>query len=217
MTATTISPRLVTALDAAWSRIRELHPDVPEVVITMASGSAMTRRSAGRLLGHFAAARWQRGDDQLPELFVSGEGLDRGAQGVLGVLLHEAAHGLAHARGIKDTSRQGRYHTARFRDLAAELGLAVAYDKRVGWSDDSVTDVAAAAYRGVLRRLDAAIVAYRHAEPRGGRAGRASNNNYVPAECACPRKIRVAETVLALGPITCGVCGTDFEAADPGI
>jgi hypothetical protein len=31
---------------------------------------------------------------------------------VLGTLLHEAAHGLAQARSIQDTSRQGRYHTA---------------------------------------------------------------------------------------------------------
>jgi hypothetical protein len=31
---------------------------------------------------------------------------------VLGTLLHEAAHGLADTREIKDTSRQGRYTTA---------------------------------------------------------------------------------------------------------
>ena len=42
-----------------------------------------------------------------------------GGAGVLQVLLHEAAHALAFARGIKDTSRSGnRYHNRRFANLA---------------------------------------------------------------------------------------------------
>jgi len=44
---------------------------------------------------------------------------------VLGTLLHEAAHGMAATRQIKDTSRQGRYHNRRFAELAAELGITV--------------------------------------------------------------------------------------------
>jgi len=31
-----------------------------------------------------------------------------------------------------------------------------------------------------------------------------------PPPCVCGRRIRVAPTVLAAGPITCGICGTDF-------
>jgi hypothetical protein len=51
-------------------------------VLTLCSGSAGAR--AGTLtLGHFAAARWQRGEtEQLPEMFVAGEGLARGARDV---------------------------------------------------------------------------------------------------------------------------------------
>src|ERR1039457_2317942 len=106
-----ISPRLITALDRAWSAIRRQHPDVPEAVITFGSGSAGGRARTLRL-GHFAAGRWQRGDGRLPELFVGGEGLARGPRDVLGTLLHEAAHGVANARSIQDTSRQGRFHNA---------------------------------------------------------------------------------------------------------
>ena len=73
----------------------------------------------------------------------------------------------------------------------------------------------AALYRGELRRLDAALVAYRHVE-RGGRGGRASSNNGVAARCECGRRIRVAESVLSAGPITCGLCGSDFEAGEHG-
>ena len=72
-------------------------------------------------------------------------------------------------------------------------------------------DATAALYRAELRRLDAALVAYRHVEG-GGRGGRASNNNGVAARCGCGRRIRVAESVLSAGPITCGLCGSDFEA-----
>jgi hypothetical protein len=50
---------------------------------------------------------------------LSPAGLARGAREVLATELHEAAHGLAAARGIRDTSRQSRYHNARYRRLGA--------------------------------------------------------------------------------------------------
>jgi hypothetical protein len=104
--------RLVAALEQAWTAIRSLHPEVPQVVIVVASGS--DPRSRRLNLGHFAAGRWQLTSPDQPgdraEVLVSGEGLQRGPVDVLGTLLHEAAHGLAHVRKLSDTSRQGRYH-----------------------------------------------------------------------------------------------------------
>jgi hypothetical protein len=47
-------------------------------------------------------------------------------------------------------------------------------------------------HRGELRRLDAALVAYGHAETGNGRGGRASNNNGVAAWCECGRRIGVS-------------------------
>jgi len=206
--AASISPRLVTALDHAWSAIRARHPDVPEVVITIGSGSAGPRRN-GLKLGHYATARWQRGDSQLAELFIGGEGMQLGAREMLGTLLHEAAHGVADTRQIRDTSRQDRFHNTRFRELAGELGLEVARTGTGGWSETSVPDVTVALYRAEVRRLEAAMVAFRHAELRG----RGSSNNGVAARCDCGRRIRVSQPVLAAGPITCGVCNTEFEVA----
>jgi hypothetical protein len=205
-----VSPQLVTALDRAWQAIRARHPDVPEVVIALGAGSGQGRNLK---LGHFAAGRWQRADGRLPELFIGGEGLGRGAVPVLATLLHEAAHGVASTREIADTSRQGRWHNARFRDLAAELGLAVEKLPSLGWSGTTAPAATTALYRAEIRRLEAAITAYRHAE-HGGRGGRGSSNNGVAARCSCGRRIRVAETVLALGPITCGACGSDFEVGE---
>ena len=76
----------------------------------------------------------------LAEVFVGGEGLALGAVDVLGTLLHEATHALAHVRGVQDTSRQGRYHNRRFRDLAEEIGLDVREVPVIGWSDTHVPE-----------------------------------------------------------------------------
>ena len=126
--------RLVAASEHTWTAIRRHHPEVPEVVIVVASGS--DPRSRRLNLGHFAAARWQLTDQasDRAEVLISGEGLQRGPVDVLGTLLHETAHGLAYARTISDTSRQGRYHNRRYATLAAELGLDVAHLDPIGWS-----------------------------------------------------------------------------------
>src|SRR6266571_7104988 len=79
-----VTPRLVAELDRAWSAIRARHPDVPEVVLALGSGSDGRRR--GLRYGHFAADCWERGGGRLPEMFVGGEGLGRGARAVLGTL-----------------------------------------------------------------------------------------------------------------------------------
>jgi hypothetical protein len=142
-------------------------------------------------------------------MFVGGEGLERGSRAVLGTLLHEAAHGAAASRGVQDTSRQGRWHNTRFRALAGELGIEVEKDASRGWSTTTVPDATAAVYRGELHRLDAALVAWRHADRASG-SGRANSNNGVAAVCGCGRRIRVAPSVLAAGPITCSLCGSDF-------
>jgi hypothetical protein len=200
---TSVSPRLVIELDRTWQAIRGRHPQVPEVVIALGSGSAGRR---GLKYGHFAVGRWERRGAQLPELFVGGEGLARGPVDVLGTLLHEAAHGIAAVREIRDTSRQGRWHNASFRDLAAEVGIAVTKVPSLGWSETSVPEPTARAYRAELQGLAAAITAFRHTET----PVRVNSNNGVAAQCACLRKIRVARSVLDRGPIACRLCGTDF-------
>lgn len=206
-----VATELVRAIDVVWQGIRRRHTDVPDVMITVGSGTLGAKPGQARL-GHFAAARWQREGESLPELFVSGEGLQRGATDVLGTLLHEAAHGLASVREIKDTSRQGRYHNKRFKDLGAELGLELTEDPSIGWSITSVPAATAAEYAEELAALTAALVIYRHAEIRP--TSKSKSTNLAVAVCLCPRKIRVAKSTLAEAPITCGKCGADFEAED---
>ncbi|MFI1920552.1 hypothetical protein [Nocardia sp. NPDC020380] len=207
----TVTGLLVTALENTWAAIRSHHPDVPDVVLTVGSGST----SSGNLtLGHFAPNRWIRGEYELHELFVSGEGLQRGAADVLGTLLHEAAHGVAMVRGVKDTSRQGRWHNERYRILGEELGLALTQHPKIGWSITTVPGGTRTRYQDDLDELAFALVAYRRPEP-GWRAGRKSSNNGLSAECDCGRKIRVSRSVYEAGLISCGICGGVFETQAP--
>ena len=142
---------------------------------------------------------------------ISGEGLRRSSPEVLGTLLHEAAHALAHARGIKDTSRQGRYHNKHFKTCAEELGLTVIHDDRNGWSASTITPATQTAYARQLDALTEAMTLWRHGETiTGGTARR--NSNFIAAICPCGRSIRVAASTLAEAPITCHACGGDFHA-----
>jgi hypothetical protein len=119
---------------------------------------------------------------------------------------HEAAHGVAHARKIKDTSRQGRYHNRRFKALAEELGLSVEHHPTLGWSPTTLPDRTAERYAAVLDGLEQALTMHRDGEPTA--TGRSRNS---PAcVCGCGRRIRIAPSVLALGPVICRLCGDQF-------
>jgi hypothetical protein len=146
---------------------------------------------------------------------ISGEGLRRTPHDVLGTLLHEAAHALAHARGIKDTSRQGRYHNKHFKTHAEQLGLIAEHDARIGWSASTITDVTGIAYARQLHDLTDAMTLWRHSESATGPTTRRTSN-FIAAVCPCGRSIRVAASTLAEAPITCQACDGEFQAKNPG-
>jgi hypothetical protein len=102
-------------------------------------------------------------------VFASGELLGHDARDLIATLLHEAAHAIAHERKIQDTSRGGRYHNARYKALAMELGLAVEPVGAIGWSATSMPDETAAQYRPELRAIAAALTAARDPEMSSGR------------------------------------------------
>ena len=206
---------VVAVLEACWTAIRGWHPDVPRVVIVVGSGSP-TRPTQPMKWGHFAALRWQHGTDLLPEVLVSGEGLSRTPAQVLTTLLHEAAHALANARSIKDTSRQGRWHNKHFAVLAKELGLIPSKDPKIGWSPCELADATAVVYGQELADLTTALQAFRVPEPLRVKE-RTNSNNGLSAECDCDpiRKIRVSKAVYEAGPILCGVCQHPFTSDEP--
>lgn len=144
-------------------------------------------------------------------MFIGGEGLARGARPVLATLLHEAAHALAHVREVKDVSRQGRYHNQRFKALAQELGLELAYDPRLGWSLSTLPASTTRRYRTAIMGLERALGAYR--APEATPAQRGSGTLFV-CVCECGRLIRISPGVLAQGPVLCGCARRRREPRD---
>lgn len=228
------------ALERTWARIRDLHPDVPAAVIVLGL-AAYTER--GSYVGHFAPARWSTDAARLPEVLIAGELLTDLPQ-VLETLLHEAAHGLAHTRKIKDTSREGRYHNKKFAALAAEIGLEAKPDEKIGFRT-ALAKGTLERFADELAALDAAHHAtgrahrLRPAEKRRNETGRDedqhddSDNDQddedeedeednepqkrkreITITCSCERKIRIALRGLDAGEVFCGRCGTAFEPAE---
>lgn len=218
-----VASPLVVAIEVAWAAIQQAHGDVPEVVVTIGGGA----ERGGLKLGHFAAERWARGADAVHELFVGGEGLQRGARDVMGTLLHEAAHAAAAARGVQDTSRQGRYHNGKFRQIAESFGLIIEHDSRIGWSVTTMPEGTADTYTEPIAGLAAAIVAYRRGfVPVGGTVGgtgtgdddegdqdgkKPRNGHSLTCACEPARRIRVSASTYEAGPILCGNCTEPFS------
>jgi hypothetical protein len=215
--------QVVRACEEAWEAIRTHHPDLPDAVMILGSGV-----ERGRLvkLGHWWAGRWVADGQPRGEVLLAGEALHLKPEEVFEVLLHEAAHGLNAARGVKDTSREGRYHNARFGAAAREVGLHVAAMPPYGVARTSLTDETRERYGPSIDRLGEVMRIARHIERGvrgGGEQGREQEGATADQEeqrskgralamCGCGRKLRVAPTVLAAGPIVCGICEKEFSA-----
>lgn len=185
----------------------------------------------GRLvkLGHWWDGRWTADGEVRGEVLLAGEALHLSPAQVFEVLLHEAAHGLNAVRSVKDTSRGGRYHNARFKATSEELGLVVAQMAPYGWAQTELGPEALAAYESdiaaigeamrIARRIggnvrlggadDAAGVGGGAGDGTAGSEGERGPTSG-PAMCGCGRRMRMAPSVLAQGPVLCGLCGQEF-------
>lgn len=149
---------ILSALNRLHKAIRTRNAEVPEAVIVLGA-QGLTRTQFK--YGHFLASSWESGSTRAHEIVITGESLKRGALDTLGTLIHESAHSLAHARQIKDTSRQGRFHNKRFKEVATELGIELEYSKQIGWSPTKVPADTAKLYKEELKELTKALKAYK--------------------------------------------------------
>lgn len=68
------------------------------------------------------------------EINIVAEALNRGIYPVMSTLLHEMVHLYNLVNEIKDVSRGGTYHNAKFKRVAENHGLVVEHRDGVGWS-----------------------------------------------------------------------------------
>tara|TARA_B100001989_G_scaffold172231_1_gene124340 strand:- start:197 stop:940 length:744 start_codon:yes stop_codon:yes gene_type:complete len=219
---------LTTVLETVWAQIRSFHTDLPKVAIVIATGA-----EGGRLkkLGHWAPGAWVAGEERIGEVLIGSEGLGKGHREVMDTLLHEAAHALADARGIQDTSRGGRYHNGKFQALAQELGCQTVKRKGYGWDTCGLSPLGEARYQVELDALEQVIRAYRYHPALGiaapSEADQADEeeegeteeeeeakpkNKRIKVSCACetPRSFRISPSIFELGAISCECCGEAF-------
>ncbi|MEU3279257.1 hypothetical protein [Streptomyces antibioticus] len=179
VTVAEIAAGVTSTLVEAWNAIRARHKDVPEAVISMATGG----RASAVELAHFAPRRWRlrAGDDVHHEVFVTAESLADGAAKVFGYLLHEATHAANEARGVNDCSAS-QYHNKEFRKMAEALGLVQRADvgekwkKKYGFAGTELGEEAAKTYAKEIAALDKAMHATRTPDifatrSRGGGGG----------------------------------------------
>lgn len=163
---------------------------------------------------------------EIVTLFKPGQRADQ----VFDTTLHEAAHAWGFLEGIETTSRQGRWHNFRFRDIAEALGLRTEHTSRVGYTTLGLAEWAKREYAEPLAELEAALVLDPPAPRlirRPGSAAAPGQNLPVPpgqielpkhisATCGCdsPRRIRVATGSWTRGPIRCDLCSQPFRPTD---
>ncbi len=214
--------RVIIALEDCYAALRLRWPDLPGVVITVFYDRHRSLR------GYFWDGQWRsQADPFLPELHIDSTILSDPPEAILKTLVHEAAHALAQARGIKDTSREGRYHNQRFAELAQEMGLVVEADTRLGirtpglrpeWLEEHyrplVQTIAAASHR--LWQDDHSTLARAGGNGHTGKSAvngaTGPKGRLVKAVCHCspPRIIRAARQTLRAAPIRCAACGGAF-------
>lgn len=195
---------LVRALEDAWAELQERHKGLPDVVVVLGTGSI------GGTLDHWGTwteASWSVGGTETGEFKLSGETAAEGAEKVLEVLIHEAAHALNGVRGVQDTSRQGRYHNVNFLNTAVEMGLSVEKDDTYGWAHTTYTpreeDAEMLAKIRTALRLEKPYIKMAVEKEKEAKTSEV-------CECSCPRKLRLRENTIMEGPVLCGICGDEF-------
>jgi hypothetical protein len=138
-----------------------------------------------------------------------------GPDAVLEHVLHEAAHVLNWTRDVSDTAIRGAYHNQSFLAAAEEVGLEWPnHAERVagkGFVNPVVSDGARARHRDDVAALGQLIPELLpHMQLPEVKSRRTPDRLTLCCQCTPPRKLRVSRTVAAQGPITCGVCGSEF-------
>jgi hypothetical protein len=202
---------VTSALERSWTAIRTVHPDVREAAMVVYLHPRGDRR------GHYWQESWTTRDNgSLDEVHVSSHILSEGSESVFRTLLHEACHSTAITRGLKDTSRQGRYHNRQFYSLAWEFGLVTLTDRTIGCVTTGMTARAQKLFANPLAELAQALDLWQDLGAyQAGRKGKAKGSRSVKLVCPeCKRIVRASRACVDYGPITCGVCLCWFVEVD---
>lgn len=137
----TTGSELVRTIEDLWRQAQKLHPEIPDAVIGMTSGTAgYSRPRWGHVLAHAFGDDVVGAEGNQHHYMIAGECFADGAERVLANLLHEAAHLVATSRGVQDCASNGR-HNKKFKTIGEELGLIVQdAGRQFGWTITSLAE-----------------------------------------------------------------------------
>jgi predicted SprT family Zn-dependent metalloprotease len=167
----------------------------------------ITRDMKGKL-AHFTYYQpWEVNGEGFNEIAFTAEMFAKGGEFVLGILLHEVAHSLNHAEGVKDCSAN-QYHNKHFKARAESLGLKTVEVKGKGHAWTEITEFGLKRWSKALKVIEAALeitaISQDKAKPKS------RNTNLLKAECGCGQVIRASRSVINSG-VTCNECEQTFE------
>ena len=214
----TLAPLIdeVTALYYETAELVRLKTGVtlPNVIIVIDRDT--TSKNGSVKYGHITTApAWAtEAGEGFHEIVLTGEGLRRGGRETAGTLLHEMAHAVNIAKGVKDCDSNGR-HNKHFKTTAEGVfNLTITEDGARGWSGTEVTDECAETWGDMISRLDRAISLVSCVLKTGDKEKK-RNKNLLVGICSCAEdnKTRASAKRLAKG-IRCEECEELFVAQD---
>jgi SprT-like family. len=217
---------ILTAVNALWREIQVHNPGTPNVAIVL--------QASEYAHGHFAPGSWEGSAHH--ELMLSTVSLSLATNRgevikTVSTLLHEAAHAYAYENGLKDTSRQGRWHNKVFAQLATQFGCEVQPNAQIGHTTDGITAQARALYAKHIDALMESVTTYRRMSLMGGidlgkliglgvgmrtrtrkpappRGTVGARNVSVSCDCG---PVTVLARLAESATITCNTCGKVYE------
>lgn len=109
---------------------RSLKADLPDNIIFTLIPNRTTK---SRYLGWFFNSKWTDGKDNIHELNITPDHLNRPVKDIAETIIHEMVHLKNAIRGIEDCNRT-QYHNKNFKKQAEEFGLTVTRTRTKGYA-----------------------------------------------------------------------------------
>lgn len=196
------------ALSTLTKALEQAHEIIKEETGAPRATILVTRALKGRK-GHFTPyTPWQSGAESFNEIAFNLEHFTTGEE-ILSTLLHEVAHSMNHANGVKDCSAN-QYHNAKFKSQAEALGLETHEIKGKGHASTTLTAFGAKRWSKALAILTKALELTATGEGTSAKP-KGRNTNLLKAMCPCEQVIRASRGVIDAG-VSCDMCGMRFMA-----
>ena len=157
----TIRP-VVDAIEHVVLKVRQrIVPDLPDLIVRIGGGG--DARGGALIRGTFHDGSWRSVNNNKPfgELMISGSLLALDARHIASTIMHECVHAVAAARGVRETSRNGRFHNTRFKAIAESMHLVVEKSQHDGWNVTRLTNTGHEIIYNEISHMRSTIMHYR--------------------------------------------------------